>query len=207
MQNQPALNWKDFLGQPDLDQCKHHTVQFYETESFLAEALSHFIASGIQHGEAVIIVATAEHEASFKRELALAGFSYDAPIASGQLLFLDAHATLETLMVAGAPDPERFRKSVGGLLESTLARFPRLRAYGEMVDILRAQGNLEAMIALEELWNELATIHDFSLLCGYSIKGFSREDSKTAFEDVCRTHTHVLPAETFSALLDSSTLR
>ena len=43
----------------------------------------------------------------------------------------------------------------------------RLRAFGEMVALLAADGMADAAVRLEELWNRLAATHHFSLLCAY----------------------------------------
>jgi hypothetical protein len=42
---------------------------------------------------------------------------------------------------------------------------------------------------IEKVWNELATTHRFSLLCGYSMGNFYKD---AAQEEICRQHTHVL---------------
>ena len=45
-------------------------------------------------------------------------------------------------------------------------------AYGEMVDVLWKAGQDVAAIRLEMLWNKLAAMHDFALLCGYAMGNF-----------------------------------
>ena len=74
------------------------------------------------------------------------------------------------------PSAEQFEAVVGGLMDQVGARFPnrRIRAFGEMVDLLCERGNPSAAAALEELWNRLARRRSFSLLCGYRIDVFDR---------------------------------
>ena len=62
-----------------------------------------------------------------------------------------------------------------------------------MVDVLWRRGQSDAAIRLEVLWNDLAALYSFSLLCGYAIGTFYKETSR--IEDVCRQHTHVPGAE------------
>ena len=105
---------------------------------------------------------------------------------------LDAEETLGTFMHNGMPDQILFQRHVGALMEQTVrgrGRTP-LRAYGEMVDVLWRRGQADAAIRLEVLWNDLATMHSFSLLCGYAIGSFYKETSR--IEEVCHEHTHVL---------------
>jgi hypothetical protein len=76
------------------------------------------------------------------------------------------------------------------------ARFPhrRIRAFGEMVDLLCERGNPTAAARLEELWNRLARRRAFSLLCGYRIDVFDRDSQLSVLPEICRAHSHVLPA-------------
>lgn len=192
--------WNHFLDSPKFEP-GHHAVQFFENDSYLAEIVSRHIAEGLRQGEAVVIIATAAHIDAFQNELE-ADLDLSGPILSEQLVFLDAEETLARFMVDGMPDWELFLQAIGSLLERMASKHSRIRAYGEMVDLLRAEGNLDGMIRLEELWNDLARIYSFSLLCGYGIRGFAQESDLAAFERVCGRHTHVLPAETYSAISD-----
>lgn len=63
-----------------------------------------------------------------------------------------------------------------------------------MVDLLAAEGNVAAAGALDELWCELAEQRDFSLLCGYRLDVFDRDTQAGILPEICRTHSHVLPA-------------
>jgi hypothetical protein len=69
----------------------------------------------------------------------------------------------------------------------------RMRAYGEMVNLLWQQGKTDQAIALEILWNQLAGIYDFSLLCGYASRAFQISRGDAGYRHVCAQHTHVLP--------------
>jgi hypothetical protein len=59
-----------------------------------------------------------------------------------------------------------------------------------MVDGLWKDGNPDAAIRLEMLWNKLAQRFGFALLCGYSMGNFYKETK--GFESVCREHTHII---------------
>lgn len=70
-----------------------------------------------------------------------------------------------------------------------------MRTFGELVALLRAYGNRAEAIHLEELWNNLAKTHSFSLFCAYPMHGFSREVYEIEFAEICQQHSHVIPAE------------
>jgi signal transduction histidine kinase len=194
------LQVRAFLGQPA--QPHLHAVQFYEGEGFLFDNVAHFVGAGLDAGEAVVIIATEAHRAAFAARLRLQGFDVAAAGASGQLTLLDARETLAHFMIGDQPDPERFRSVVGGTLEASRAFAPttRVRAYGEMVDLLWREGNRPAAIQLETLWNELGQTQAFSLLCAYVMGNFNHALDREQFQEVCRTHSHVIPAESYSQI-------
>ena len=109
-------------------------------------------------------------------------------------LALDAAELLGRFMVGGAPDPQRFGDVVGEVLRDAAGRGNgEVRAYGEMVALLCAEGNHQAAVQLEELWNDLARVHRFSLLCSYPLDAFPRREHQALFEHVCAAHSRVLP--------------
>jgi signal transduction histidine kinase len=177
----------------------NHAVQFYESEDFLRDSVADFIGNGLVAAEPVIVIATEEHRNAFAGALAARGLDVTEATSSGDLVMFDARETLATFMAGSMPDPERFLNSVGGVIGTTARGRQQCRAYGEMVDLLWRDGNPEGAIRLEELWNDLAEHYTFNLLCAYPMGNFYSESHAANFEHVCRTHSHVFPAESFSA--------
>jgi hypothetical protein len=98
----------------------------------------------------------------------------------------------------GGTSPSRaaFEHIVEGLLDDVATRAPgrEVRAFGEMVDLLCERGQPKAAAELEGLWNDLGRRRRFSLLCGYRLDVFDRGAQVGTLPDVCRAHSHVLPA-------------
>jgi signal transduction histidine kinase len=162
-----------------------------------------FLGAGLAAGEQILVIATRAHGAAFAQRAETFGGA--GAIASGRFLLEDARETLAKFMVGDMPDPDLFRE----VLASLIARAKeggggRLRAYGEMVDLLWRDGNSRAAIRLEELWNDAGQEHSFSLLCAYQMGNFYKEGDASRFLAVCRSHTHVIPSESFSRLDDAS---
>ena len=112
---------------------------------------------------------------------------------------LDAHDTLSKFMVDGMPSWERFRAVIGPVIESVAGPSRRkVRAYGEMVDVLWQRGEQQAAICLEEMWNDLRHHHDFNLLCAYANDS---QYSAHGIAQICGVHTHVEPRERVDAAL------
>jgi hypothetical protein len=81
-------------------------------------------------------------------------------------------------MIGDQPDHARFVGVVGGAIERVRlqATAPIVRAFGEMVAVLWAQGRPSAALAVEDVWNDLLGHHPFSLLCGYPVTGLADAD-------------------------------
>jgi len=174
----------------------NHLVQFYEDEDFLWGVVAEFVRDGLNGGAPIVVVATAPHRQALCARLAADGVRVDDAVASGQLALLDARETLASLMVDGSLDAEKFQQNAGGLIAERVGRSrARIRAYGEMVNLLWEDGRPDAACRLEALWNDLAAVHPFSLLCGYAMDSFRTGDDSDPFQQVCELHTHVAPSE------------
>jgi signal transduction histidine kinase len=166
---------------------------FYEKDGFLVDEVCNFIGAGLRAGDTCILIASTPHRMALEEGLRLRGHAVGGnPPFPGQLLLLDARETLTRFMLDGRPDPARFAAVLGGVIEQA-SRCPsgRVRAFGEMVALLWEDGNREAAIELEALWNQLAESHEFSLFCAYPLHAFSETDDAASFRHVCDAHTHV----------------
>jgi signal transduction histidine kinase len=184
-----------------------HYVQFYEDDSFLFEVVADFLEAGVEAREPAIVIATESHRAGFRRALAARAVDVDRESAAGHLTLLDAGATLSLFMRDGMPDRTLFRGAIAPVIEGGKRGGERVRAYGEMVDVLWRAGNSPAALRLEQLWNELAETHSFSLLCAYVMGNFHRASHQADIERICSAHTHVRPAEGYGSGADSDERR
>jgi PAS domain S-box-containing protein len=175
------------VGLPD-----GHLVQFYYHDDELASAVVDFVSDGLSAGDVVAAIAVESHERAFREGLQARGVDVEQACASGRMLFLDAESTLSRFMRGDDPDPELFDSVIGQLIREKTAGASgaRVRAYGEMVDVLWQRGARKGALRLEDLWNDLRTRHPFNLLCAYAMAGFYKEPD--AANLVCRSHDHVV---------------
>jgi diguanylate cyclase (GGDEF)-like protein/putative nucleotidyltransferase with HDIG domain len=166
---------------------RDHIVELYETDASLASTVGDFLGPALRGGEATIVVATGEHRAAFAAEIAAAGIDLEAAIAEGRYIALDAGALLERLMVAGTPDPIRFREEIGPLLDRATRGGRAVSVYGEAVAMLWHDGDVSSTIRLEDLWNDLSTGRDFARLCAYPASAFDAETA-AALKAACARH-------------------
>ncbi len=177
-----------------------HTVQFYEDDDVLAATVAEFLAVGLTTGQPAIVIATDAHRRAFSDRLSADGFDVSAATRESRLTFLDVRETLDCCSVDGAPDEERFNATIEAAIKRSLrgSRQATVRMYGEMVDLLWKDGRADAAIQLEQLWNDLGGRFEFSLLCAYCMGNFYKSSDARGFEEICRQHTHVIPAEGYT---------
>jgi PAS domain S-box-containing protein len=161
-----------------------HFVRFYHDDGPLVLDIACYLSNAVEHGGALII-ATAQRIAAVRRELGAL-----VPHAAHRLVALDAETTLAGFMVDGWPDRARFDAVVGTLVRDATGRHDSVRAYGEMVALLCADGLYDAAVALEELWNELAQTCTFSLFCAYKWSLFPSAGQAESFRQICDRHDH-----------------
>lgn len=166
-----------------------HTAQLFDDTKSRIDALVGFVRQGLEAGDCVIVVATREHWQLAAARLMRRGLQLDADIASYRLRVHDANEMLGRLMVENGLDLELFDQVVGERVRRLRALGPRLRIYGEMVDLLAADGDFTNALRLEEMWNDLLVEEPSDLLCGYSSIHFGDPQRSAALSEICRTHT------------------
>lgn len=195
----PGWDWKH-LGSVS------HQVQFYDGDIFLLNQLSEFAGSALGSGDSAVVLATSEHLRQLDLRLAELGFDTDLLAKTGRYTGLDASELLALIADGGWPDPARFVAEFSPILSSARLSSkrsrPRVAVFGELVAILHAEGNTDAAIALEELWNELLKSEPVNLMCAYPIHEFPDERHGEALRKIFSAHSHVFPAEAYTSLDD-----
>lgn len=174
-----------------------HLIEVYERDEFLATTVRDFVAPGLHRREPVVVVATPEHRAAFDAALRNDRVDVDGARAAGLYIELDARDLLAGFMRDGMPDRDLFMASAGELVAGLVPLGP-VRAYGEMVALLWDDGYPAASIALEDLWNDLAQVQPFTLLCAYPAACFASAAATAQFRRVCDQHSAVIPSERYS---------
>lgn len=174
-----------------------HFVQFYDADhAAWAKSVGRFLSDGLANREAILVIATPDHQAALVRELRAFGCDSESDVYRDRVRFLDAAKTLMNFMVAGLPDWLRFERVVGGevkrMAEASMSG--GFRAYGEMVGVLWSAGEFAAAIRLEEYWNRLLESTNYKLFCGYPINVFGEDFDHAHMDAIVSAHTHVVPS-------------
>ena len=177
-----------FWGQ--IASCDHLVVIYHDDTAFL-DSLALYVSTGIKAGESVLVIATPSHRCSLDFRLQASGIDIGAARAADLYIPLDARETLAKFIIDGVPDEQRFRHVVGDLMKRARRSGGRVRAFGEMVSLLWAEGRRDATIRLEQIWTRFCQEEPFALFCAYPRSGFTT-DASAAIEEICAMHTKVV---------------
>jgi anti-sigma regulatory factor (Ser/Thr protein kinase) len=181
----------------DLHTPHDHLVSFYEDEAQIVSDVALFVAQGLLADESVVIVATQAHRDAIDAHLAEIDLDVEALRDEARYVPLDARETLNAFMSGSSPDAALFRDVVGGVIGAAAKTGRRVRAFGEMVALLWDDGNVQAAIDLEWLWNALADEHSFVLFCAYPLRSMLEGDL-AAVTHVCASHSELLPPASYN---------
>lgn len=169
-----------------------HFVQIYEASDAFMDALAGFISGALQQGDGAVVIATPAHRRELSKRLAAVGIDVNSAKIDDQFLSLDAEQTLKAFMVNGWPDEEKFTEVVRDILRRAGRNGRKVRAFGEMVALMWAQGYCAATVRLEYLWHQLCQKESFALFCAYPKSGFT-ENPGDLIARVCAEHSKVYP--------------
>lgn len=170
-----------------------HVLQLYESDEAFLNLLEGFVVEGIKGADAVIVICTEDHLKSLDARLIECGLDMKTLQEDNQYIPVNADVTLSGFMINGKPDLHRFEKMIKGLMNRAQKNGRKIRAFGEMVAILWEQGNIEATMTLEHLWNDYLKKDSFCLYCAYPANGFTQKSYKF-LTDICCSHALMVRA-------------
>jgi PAS domain S-box-containing protein len=181
-----------------------HSIQFYENDDFLLDGLSGFIGAALLAGDSAMVIATKAHREGLDRRLTSRGVNLTHAIQESRYLAFDAAETKSKFIVDGKIDEDRFSRLVDSMIKQIggaeqLEHHP-VAIFGEMVNLLWAEGKSDVAIELEHRWSALARTYAFHVHCAYPIHFFSQEKNSVLLHTLCSEHTLVVPNEDFMAL-------
>lgn len=169
-----------------------HIVQFFDSDESRAECVAAFLAEGFRAGEPAIVVSRPRNWAGVVAQLVAEGIPVQQAITDGLIVVKDADDTLRRISRNGSPVAEAFETVVSKAVANLhKGQGRRVRAYGEMVDMLAQRGEFADAIKLEALWNRLGERVPFFLMCGYSAAHFVATATHRALREICCAHSSV----------------
>src|SRR3954463_2363073 len=196
------------------DSCKHwhdvlahaaprdHMVQLYQDQDFLNRAVCRFAGAALANGEGLILVPTAEHWNAFRPRLEAEGVDVKTAQDRGQLTVVDADELLPRFMRHTMPEAPVFLGLAGEIIARTRSagRFPRVRWWGEMVNVLWERGDVAASMNLEDLFDRVAHEQDIAIFCSFVMDNFNGEIHTHMLPRLGENHSHLIPVEDYVRL-------
>ncbi len=187
------LNWKKdnidvFWGEIAPSR---HLIQLYENEEVFLTTLESFVTCGFRANDSVVILATDDHLLRLNGRLLAQGFNITKLKEQQRYLPINADEALGHFMVKDWPDRTRFRRYVSRIISSAKGVGYKVRAFGELVSVLWANGHSGATVQLEHLWEHFIHEEKLSLFCAYPKSGFT-EDPNLSLQSICASHSLVI---------------
>jgi len=181
---------------------RDHIVQLYQDQHFLNRAVCRFAASALANGEGVILVPTQAHWSAFRPRLEAEGVDLEAVQRRGQLTVVDADQLLPKFMRGAMPDAPVFLGLAADVITRSRAkdRYPKVRWWGEMVNVLWERGDVAASMNLEDLFDQLAHQHDIAIFCSFLMDNFNGEVHARMLPRLGENHSHLIPVEDYARL-------
>jgi hypothetical protein len=177
-------------------------VQLYQDQDFLNRAVCRFAGAALANGEGLILVPTAEHWNAFRPRLVAEGVDVDGAQARGQLTVVDADELLPRFMRHKMPDAPVFLGLAGEVVARARGenRYPKVRWWGEMVNVLWERGNVAASMNLEDLFDQLAHKHELAIFCSFLMDNFDGNIHTHMLPRLGENHSHLIPVEDYARL-------
>jgi CheY-like chemotaxis protein len=180
------------------DRCgpRAHEIGFYADDARLLAEYACVGAAALQSGRAFIFCGNASRRHQLRRALQSAADTERA-IADGRYIELDVDELIATLLVDGRIDEERFWTDGTSLFLRAASAAKATRggavACGDATATLFGNGNMEASLRLEQLWDEWARHYNVDVFCGYLQNGHGDDPHAGALRQICAAHSAVRP--------------
>lgn len=171
-----------------------HRIDFYNDDPSFVAAFICFIQNALRSGNAVMGLVTDTHRQEIIASLEASGIDTGAIIADWRLVLVDVAEVTGQVMVNGKLDPERLLINSLGTLEVMKKNNPNahISAGGECAPFLLAQGNSEAALGVERLWDDLARLLGLEIVCGYVLATGSAVQELPLYREISSVHSQVL---------------
>jgi len=180
-----------------------HIVQLYQDQDFLGRAVCRFGGAALANGESFLLASTLTHWNAWRTRLEAQGVDVEAARERGQMTVLDAEELLSRFMRDGMPHPPTFLGLAADIVGQARAggRYPRVRWWGEMVNVLWERGNVAASMKLEDLFDQYVAKKDgVAIACGFLMDNFNSDIHARMLPRLGTNHSHLIPVEDYARL-------
>jgi DNA-binding NarL/FixJ family response regulator len=172
-----------------------HTVQFHADDRDFLDGVSELIGGTLRSGEQVVIVASEATRIGVAQRLQARQMNLAMLTEQGQYVEQDSALALSKVMHDGKPDKGRLGEIVHGLDQLRLAvpngSRSRLTIFGDMTVSLCRNGDFDAAMEIEQIWDELTRPLPFFTVCSYPMECFEHSAARNQLARLCAEHSAV----------------
>ena len=172
---------------------RRHEAVFYSDDELLTDEWTSIAEDALNAGATFMLVAFDARRDRLRAKLEALGVNVAGAVSDGRYVSLSVAEVTSKWMTNGQVDQTRFWAAVTPVLlaaaRASTAEQPQVVACGECAPSLCANGDAEAAIRLEQLWNEVAQTYHLDVFCGYASDGCRCDDRKDVLARLRETHT------------------
>jgi len=169
-----------------------HTVEFYPDDAFPAARIATMVQRSLSTHRGAAAIARGKNLDALREQLRALGVDLSVAFEAGSLRLIEAESLADETWLNGELQTAVLEERVLRPLQTGIARFGRVFAFGELVDVFVERGHRDAAIVLEHWWNRQVAANPIELHCAYSLRGFADADGEEPFRHICDAHEAVL---------------
>jgi hypothetical protein len=172
-----------------------HAVQFRGGDGAWLDGAADVLSSALQRGDTIATVLLESNRDALALLMKERRWNLADLGEQGRYLMFDAEAAATQVMRGGCPDVDTLTGLIDGLERARSASGDRARSHltivGEIAPVLWRNGNPDAALEVERLWDELTRSLPILTICAYPM-GYLGDEAMAAFSsDVCAHHSVV----------------
>jgi DNA-binding NarL/FixJ family response regulator len=172
-----------------------HAVQFHDNESHFLDEVSQLVRATLRSGEQVVLVTSEGTRIGVAQRLQARQMNLAVLAEQQRYVATDSALALSQVMHEGRPDKGRVAEMIDGLdlLRQAVPNRPRgrLTVVGDMSASLCRNGDFEAALELERIWDDLTIALPFFTVCCYPSDCFENSEALSLLSHVCAAHSAV----------------
>ena len=171
-----------------------HIVQFHMNDRFFLDEVSRLVGSALRSGKPAVVVAGEATRDGLARRLHAQELNLGRLVARGQFVAHDSATALSRVMHGGYPDRDVLTEIIDDLERTRVASADRpdcrLTIVGDLNVSLCRNGDIEAVIEVERIWDDLTSGLPFFTVCSYPVECFEHVGAELLGR-VCAAHSAV----------------
>lgn len=146
-----------------------HQLHFYNDHLSFLVGLSSYVEGVLNAGKAFLAVLLPEDNRDLIRSLRSRGINTEEVIARRRLVLMDSSGLSAQYLVNGRLDSAGAWSGSVSLVEMMKSNNPGIAicAGGQWAPVLLAQGNQEAALQIERIWDRIARLYNVEVFCAY----------------------------------------